>query len=199
MTKYFKSQAKTYSSSATETENSPSHIEEGPRCQVLKLLHGAEVGYTNMVKKFLPSVEMEEGIKDETKSPVLKTESKLSENIQPVSKTVTSAASTTIKFKNSPSRKKSETRVVYRDGRPEMGDTNLETLIKSSAGVPHLMGRRRLRDDLEVKLSSKIKKTQNILASNLPIKMISKDCVKVPVEDVTSQRIGSGMTKMRSQ
>ena len=149
---------------------------------------------------------MEEGIKDETKSPVPKTESKLSEKIQLVSKTkskisknVTSAASTTIKFKNSPSRKKSETRVVYRDGRPEMGDTNLETLIKSSAGVPHLMGRRRLRDDLEVKLSSKIKKTQNILASNLPIKMISKDCVKVPVEDVTSQRIGSGMTKMRSQ
>ena len=97
-----------------------------------------------MVKKFLPSVEMKEGIKDETKSPVLKTESKLLENIQPVSKTVTSAASTTIKFKNSPSRKKSETRVVYHDGRPEMGDTNLETLIKSSAGVPHLMGRRRL-------------------------------------------------------
>merc|ERR1712237_16789 len=38
VTKYLKSQAKTYSSSATETENSPSHIEEGPRCQVLKLL-----------------------------------------------------------------------------------------------------------------------------------------------------------------
>ena len=70
-----------------------------------------------------------------------------------ISKNVTSATSTTyssnIKFKNSPSRKEAETRVVYRDGRPEMGDSNLETLIKSSAGIPRLMGRRRLQDDSE--------------------------------------------------
>ena len=80
---------------------------------------------------------------------------------------------------------------------------------------------RRLRDNLEVELSSKMKKTQNILSSSkkgdremkpylggnnilpiskdLPIKMISEDFVKVPVEEVTSQRTGSGMTKMRSQ
>ena len=158
---------------------------------------------------------------------------------------VTSATSTTyssnIKFKNSPSRKEAETRVVYRDGRPEMENLierhgNLETLIRSSACVPRLMGRRpltsgirdnfettprQLRDNLEVKLSSKIKKTQNTLASSkkgdremkpyprgsnilplskdLSIKMISEDFVKVPVEEVTSQRIGSGMTKMQSQ
>ena len=54
--------------------NSPSNIGgqdgakmEGPRCQVLKLLHGAEVGYTNMdtiVVKTLPKEEMEDLIKD---------------------------------------------------------------------------------------------------------------------------------------
>ena len=136
-----------------EVKNSPSNIEEGPRCQVLKLLHGAEVGFTNMVKKFLPSVEMEEGIKDETESPVSKIESKLSENIQPVSRTefklsetekddvmkhlkvktyspsATSATySSNIKIENSPSS-------IERCG-------NLE--IKSTACVPRLMGRRPL-------------------------------------------------------
>ncbi len=61
--KYFRSQkeAKTYSSSATvatEIKNSPSNMEmEGPRCQVLKLLHGSGGG-TPMVKS-LPCEEME--------------------------------------------------------------------------------------------------------------------------------------------
>ena len=74
-------EAKTYSSSATvatKTKISPSNIGgqdgakmEGPRCQVLKLLHGAEVGYTNMepiVVKSLPHrlhecEEMENSVK----------------------------------------------------------------------------------------------------------------------------------------
>ena len=42
-----------------ETENSPSNIEmEGPRCQVLKLLHGA-VAVEPIVVKSLPSEEIE--------------------------------------------------------------------------------------------------------------------------------------------
>ena len=57
-----------------ETENSPSNIEEGPRCQVLKLLHGAVAVEPSVVIKSLLSIEMEEGIKDETESPVSKTE-----------------------------------------------------------------------------------------------------------------------------
>ena len=62
--KYLKSQkeAKTYSSSATvdtEIKNSPSNMEmEGPRCQVLKLLHGA-VAVEPIVVKSLPCEEME--------------------------------------------------------------------------------------------------------------------------------------------
>ena len=63
--KYLKSQkeAKTYSSSATvatEIKNSPSNMEmEGPRCQVLKLLHGA-VAVEPVVVKSLPCEEMED-------------------------------------------------------------------------------------------------------------------------------------------
>ena len=93
-------EAKTYSSSATvttKTKISPSNIGgqdgakmEGPRCQVLKLLHGAEVGYTNMepiVVKSLPCEEMEDSVKRYS---------------------------------------------------------NLEKLVRSTAHVPHLMGRRPL-------------------------------------------------------
>ena len=265
-------EAKTYSSSATvatKTKISPSNIGgqdgakmEGPRCQVLKLLHGAEVGYTNVVKKSLPSVEMEDGDKDENECPKSKTESKLSENIQPVSRTelkitetekdnVTSTTySSNIKIKNSSSSIKMEN-LIERRG-------NLETLIRSSAYIPCLMGRRPLvsgvkevpefwrflinYDDAWRRLD--LKKTQNILSSNkkgdkekiekikmkemkpylggysillhskallhdsggsvLPIKMIrtllpSEDFTKVPVKAVTSQKNGSGVTKMRSQ
>ena len=101
-----------------------------------------------MVKKSLPSVEMEDGDKDETECPKSKTESKLSENIQPVSRTelkitetekddVTSATySSNIKIKNSPSSIRMEN-LIERRG-------NLETLIRSSAWVPRLMGRRPL-------------------------------------------------------
>ena len=69
--KYLKSQkeacissieAKTYSSNI-EIKNSPSNIEmEGPRCQVLKLLHGA-VAVKPIVVKSLPCEEMENLIK----------------------------------------------------------------------------------------------------------------------------------------
>merc|ERR1712089_9583 len=70
MQKYLKSQkeacilnieAKTYSSNI-KTENSPSNIEmEGPRCQVLKLLHGVAAGFQPIVVR--SSEEMEDLIK----------------------------------------------------------------------------------------------------------------------------------------